>query len=119
MEVFTIQFTILFILFFKIKSTYQDIYLHNPRGSNNRLNEATAVRTNANRAFDSQVWIKKIYLFIINHFIFNSKNNKIKNNNRGGYNIGESTNNAFKTEEAIYQMVDKLFSKSFYKKLII
>ncbi|XP_059178656.1 protein DD3-3-like [Physella acuta] len=44
-----------------------DIYLHVPRGSNNRLNENTATRTNANRLFDSQ------------------------NNNRGGYNVGDKT----------------------------
>ena len=31
-----------------------DIYLHNPRGSNNRLNEKSAQRTNNNRVFDSQ-----------------------------------------------------------------
>jgi hypothetical protein len=31
-----------------------DIYLHNPRGSNNRLNEATRPRRNANRLFDSE-----------------------------------------------------------------
>ncbi|XP_048739300.1 protein DD3-3-like isoform X2 [Ostrea edulis] len=42
-----------------------DLYLHMPRGSNNRLNEATATRANANRVFDSQ------------------------NNNRGGYNVGD------------------------------
>eukprot|EP01083_Nonionella_stella_P096696 271894_1 len=41
---------------------YGDIYLHYFRGSNNRLNEASANRNNANRLFDSQ------------------------NNNRGGYN---------------------------------
>jgi len=40
--------------------------MHNPRGSNNRLNEATANRQNADRLFDSQ------------------------NNNRGGYNVGDS-----------------------------
>lgn len=39
-----------------------DCYLHYFRGSNNRLNEASANRDNANRLFDSQ------------------------NNNRGGYN---------------------------------
>ena len=39
-----------------------DCYLHYFRGSNNRLNEASANRNNANRLFDSQ------------------------NNNRGGYN---------------------------------
>ena len=32
-----------------------DVYLHNPRGSNNRLKEASANRANANRLFDSQV----------------------------------------------------------------
>ncbi|XP_045164195.2 protein DD3-3-like [Mercenaria mercenaria] len=41
-----------------------DIYFDNPRGSNNRLNENTRNRKNANRLFDSQ------------------------NNNRGGYNVG-------------------------------
>ncbi|GFO44390.1 protein dd3-3-like [Plakobranchus ocellatus] len=44
-----------------------DMYLQVPRGSNNRLNEKTATRTNANRMFDSQ------------------------NNNRGGYNVGDQT----------------------------
>ena len=34
-----------------------DVYLHIPRGSNNRLNEQSAERTNANRVFDSQVRI--------------------------------------------------------------
>ena len=32
-----------------------DCYMHNPRGSNNRLNERSANRNNANRLFDSQV----------------------------------------------------------------
>ncbi len=33
-----------------------DVYLHGgPRGSNNRLNEKSAERRNANRLFDSQV----------------------------------------------------------------
>ncbi|XP_060579853.1 protein DD3-3-like [Ruditapes philippinarum] len=44
-----------------------DLYLHAPRGSNNRLNEKSANRANANRLFDSQ------------------------NNNRGGYNVGDLT----------------------------
>jgi len=44
-----------------------DIYMQNPRGSNNRLNEDTANRKNANRLFDSQ------------------------NNDKGGYNVGEKT----------------------------
>ena len=37
-----------------------DVYFHNPRGSNNRLNEAGAARTNANRMFDSQVSISNL-----------------------------------------------------------
>eukprot|EP00794_Sanderia_malayensis_P006165 gene6165-6876_t len=41
-----------------------DMYLHNPRGSNNRLDERGRARNNGNRMFDSQ------------------------NNNRGGYNVG-------------------------------
>ncbi len=32
-----------------------DLYMQNPRGSNNRLNEQTATRDNNNRMFDSQV----------------------------------------------------------------
>ena len=35
-----------------------DVYLHNPRGSNNRLNGAAAARANNNRLFDSQVSFK-------------------------------------------------------------
>jgi hypothetical protein len=31
-----------------------DLYMHNPRGSNDRLNEANENRNNANRLFDSQ-----------------------------------------------------------------
>ncbi|XP_047136230.1 protein DD3-3 [Hydra vulgaris] len=41
-----------------------DVYLHNPRGSNNRLDENGRERNNPNRLFNSQ------------------------NNNRGGYNVG-------------------------------
>ena len=35
--------------------TTADIYFHIPRGSNNRLDEKSAARKNANRLFDSQV----------------------------------------------------------------
>src|SRR6185436_17934667 len=44
-----------------------DVYMHNPRGSNNRLNEQSANRNNGNRMFNSQ------------------------NNNRGGYNKGDNS----------------------------
>jgi len=47
-----------------------DVYMHNPRGSNNRLNEQSANRNNGNRVFDSQ------------------------NNNRGGYNKGDVADTA-------------------------
>lgn len=48
-----------------------DCYMHNPRGSNNRLNEQAANRNNGDRLFDSQ------------------------NNNRGGYNVGDKKSTAF------------------------
>ena len=43
------------IFFSLLGCALADIYMHYPRGSNNRLNEKTAQRTNANRLFDSQV----------------------------------------------------------------
>ena len=45
---------------------FGDIFLHSPRGSNNRLNEEANNRKTGNRLFDSQ------------------------NNNRGGVNVGEN-----------------------------
>jgi len=42
-----------------------DMYLHFPKGSNDRMNEQAAARDNENRLFDSQ------------------------NNNRGGYSVGD------------------------------
>jgi len=50
-----------------------DMYMHTPRGGNNRLNEKSANRNNGNRLFDSQ------------------------NNNRGGYNVGDISDTAFTT----------------------
>ncbi|EDO37140.1 predicted protein [Nematostella vectensis] len=67
-------------LFALAGSAIADIYLHNPRGSNNRLNERSANRQNANRAFDSQ------------------------NNNRGGYNVGDKTSGAARNEDEQYHM---------------
>jgi len=55
-----------------------DVYLHSPRGSNDRLNEQAANRNNADRLFDSQ------------------------NNNRGGYNVGDKTDNAFDANDPAY-----------------
>jgi hypothetical protein len=49
-----------------VAAVYGDVYMHNMRGSNNRLNENNQNRNNANRLFDSQ------------------------NNNRGGYNVGDT-----------------------------
>ena len=37
------------------QEVHGDVYLHVPRGSNNRLNSAGANRKNAKRVFDSQV----------------------------------------------------------------
>jgi hypothetical protein len=63
-----------------VKLSVQDIYMSNPRGSNNRLNEASGGRANNNRLFDSQ------------------------NNNAGGYNVGDRGSEASKTEAEQYQM---------------
>jgi len=41
-----------------VGSSLSDVYLHIPRGSNNRLDENSANRKNANRMFDSQVGYK-------------------------------------------------------------
>ena len=64
-----------------------DCYLHFPRGSNNRLNEKSANRDNANRLYDTQ------------------------NNNRGGYNVcdcdvddGFNTNDWMATATEMYDM---------------
>lgn len=57
-----------------------DIYMHIPRGSNNRLNERTANRQNANRLFDSQ------------------------NNNKGGYNVGDAGDAPSLNESEHYRM---------------
>lgn len=70
---------LIFSVFFV--SCNADCYMHNPRGSNNRLNEKSANRGNANRLFDSQ------------------------NNNRGGYNVGDKTDKAAGNNAASqYQM---------------
>lgn len=58
-------FLVAFLLFSCVNG---DTYMHNPRGSNNRLNENNQNRNNDNRLFDSQ------------------------NNNRGGYNVGDGPN---------------------------
>ncbi|XP_022106441.1 protein DD3-3-like isoform X1 [Acanthaster planci] len=69
-----------------------DVYMHNPRGSNNRLNERSANRQNGNRMFDSQ------------------------NNNRGGYNVGDSTSQASNNEDQQYRM--KYFESGPYKTMV-
>lgn len=60
------KITIALALLFIVGVVNADLYMHNPRGSNNRLAEDNDNRQNANRLFDSQ------------------------NNNRGGYNVGDS-----------------------------
>jgi hypothetical protein len=42
-----------------------DTYMHNPRGSNNRLNEQSANRDNADRMFDSQNNNRGLLYFVI------------------------------------------------------
>ena len=59
--------SLLLLLSSSFPAAEADVYLHNPRGSNNRLKGQNRDRSNANRMFDSQ------------------------NNNRGGYNVGEGS----------------------------
>jgi len=74
-----------------------DQYMQNPKGSNNRLNEKSANRANGNRMFDSQ------------------------NNNRGGYNVGETgeagtafqENNAEGTDNQMWDPATALGGQSF------
>lgn len=47
-----------------------DCYFQNPRGSNNRLNEKSANRRNANRVFDSQVSKNLRNFVVLNRWIF-------------------------------------------------
>lgn len=72
----------IFLLCFYISFVFGDTYLHNPRGSNNRLNEKSANRANGNRMYDSQ------------------------NNNRGGYNAADIHKNqgftAYATDAQAY-----------------
>jgi hypothetical protein len=65
------SFSRLIVLGSMAASAHADLYAHNPRGSNNRMNEKSANRKNGNRLFDSQ------------------------NNNRGGYNVGDRTAGAY------------------------
>jgi len=53
-----------------------DVYLHNPRGSNNRLNEANQNRDNANRMCDTQnndkggyCWGPPMYFYVGSHLM--------------------------------------------------
>jgi len=57
-----------------------NVYLHSPRGSNNRLNENSAQNSEPKRLFYSN------------------------NNRRGGYNVGDKTDNPFTKESGQYAM---------------
>eukprot|EP00493_Phyllostaurus_siculus_P027269 UN27616 len=71
----------LFALLCAVAMVMGDTYLHQPRGSNNRLNEDTQNRAQGNRIFDSQ------------------------NNNKGGYNVGDRTDEKSKRDyDKQYQM---------------
>jgi len=72
---------ILALFLFVIAYVQGDLYMHNPRGSNNRLAENGRDRANNNRLFDSQ------------------------NNNRGGYNVGGI--NANNNGEGIMEYFEK------------
>jgi hypothetical protein len=75
--------TVLGLLFI---SCMADVYMQNPRGNNNRLNEANAQRNNGARLFDSQ------------------------NNNRGGYNVGDRTSAAHNTADPHFTTPDQVYN---------
>ena len=56
------------------------VYMHSPRGSNNRLNEESAMNKNPNRLFTSG------------------------NNRRGGYNVADSSDEPFESEKEQFMM---------------
>jgi plastocyanin len=75
------KFTLIaFVLALGLNLVFADLYIHNPRGSNNRLNEKRATRKNGNRMFDSQ------------------------NNARGGYNVGDVKASKSRKEDDQYRM---------------
>jgi len=68
------------IILLLAKLTEGNVYLHSPRGSNNRLNERSAQNANDERLFHSN------------------------NNRRGGYNVGDKTKDAFNDEAGQFSM---------------
>ncbi|OLP79154.1 Protein DD3-3 [Symbiodinium microadriaticum] len=72
----TMRCCLLFVAF--CRCAVGDVYLHNPRGSNNKLSEQQNNAQNQNRLFDSQ------------------------NNAQGGYQIGDNCQNACQDENRDY-----------------
>lgn len=48
-----------------LSKSYGDVYMHNPRGSNDRNCERNANRDNGNRLFDSQVSYSLLLLYFL------------------------------------------------------
>jgi len=102
-------------LFAAISLVWGDCYMHNPRGSNNRLNERSANRNNANRMFDSQVGkvvkLNRVLTHTLSPYLLTCASliltflSSAQNNNRGGYNAGDQNTGAFNQENQIYYMV--------------
>jgi len=70
----------LFLISYLATVANANVYFHSPRGSNNRLNENSAENKNFKRLFSSN------------------------NNRRGGYNVGDLTDDAFSDEDGQYNM---------------
>ncbi len=47
-----IQLVALIVAFLNLQTTFADVYMHNPRGSNDRNCERNVNRDNANRLFN-------------------------------------------------------------------
>lgn len=75
------------LLLFGASLVNGDCYLQNPKGCNNRLNEKSANRNNANRLFDSQ------------------------NNNRGGYNAADLDNEDGASANTPYASLQQMYDQ--------
>lgn len=95
-----------------ISGSLADIFLHNPRGSNNKLNEQNDNRANGNRLFEKV--LNYFFLWIIRLSIIAPEFRKIinfklskdsQNNGRGGYNVADKYAQAASSEDEQHKPV--------------
>ena len=72
-----------------------DVYMHNPRGNNNRLKENAGNTNNQQRLFDSQVRRRPTPL-AFNGLFVDPLSSLLQNNAKGGYGLGDDTDGSNK-----------------------